>query len=128
MKQFALVALGGALGAVSRWKLGGMILHATADWTFPLSTFVVNAVGCVVAGTLAGLTIKHQLLTPDAALFLLTGLLGGFTTFSAFGLETALLLRRGHYGMAIWYVVASLGAGLTGLCLAMWIIPHQKPN
>ena len=99
--QVILVALGGALGALARWKLGGIVLHHTANWRFPLGTFVVNVVGCLVAGVLAGLVIKRDLFSADARLFLFTGLLGGFTTFSAFGVETASLLRRKDYATAL---------------------------
>ena len=119
MKQLLLVGLGGALGAVARWRLGGIVLHHTADWKFPLSTFLVNVIGCIIAGVLAGLVIKHDLFTPDARLFLFTGLLGGFTTFSAFGLETVYLLRRAEYATALAYVALSVSAGVAGLWLGL---------
>ena len=119
MKQLLLVALGGALGAVARWKLGGLILHHTASGKFPLSTFTVNVVGCLVAGVLAGLVGRSGWFGPDARLFLFTGLLGGFTTFSAFGLETVLLLRRSEYGVALAYVTFSVVGGVLGLWLGM---------
>src|SRR5688572_8509704 len=108
MKQLMLVGLGGALGAVARWKLGGVVLHHTSDWKFPLSTFLVNLVGCLAAGVLAGLVTKLDWFTPDARLFLFTGLLGGFTTFSAFGVETVYLLRRADYAVALAYVTLSV--------------------
>jgi CrcB protein len=114
-----LVALGGALGAVARWKLGGLVLHHTADWRFPLSTFLVNVAGCLAAGVLAGLVINLDLFTADTRLFLFTGLLGGFTTFSAFGLETVYLLRRADYAVALAYVVLSVAGGVAALWLAM---------
>lgn len=87
MKQLMLVGLGGALGAVAGWKLSGAVLHQTVDWRFPLSTFVVNVAGCAIAGVLAGLVTKLDLFAAETRLFLFTGLLGGFTTFSAFGVE-----------------------------------------
>ena len=128
MKQLVLVALGGALGAIARWKLFGAILHHTENWKFPLATFVVNVLGCLIAGALAGLAIKRDLITPDARLFLFTGLLGGFTTFSAFGLETVLLLRQRHYDVALAYVATSTLGGIAGLWLALWAVPAGKPN
>jgi CrcB protein len=128
MNQFMLVGFGGALGAIARWKLGGVVLHNAENWRFPLPTFVVNVAGCLVAGALAGLAIKQELLTANARLFLFTGLLGGFTTFSAFGLETVLLLRRGHFGVAIGYVVLSVLAGVMGLWLALWSVPGGKSH
>jgi CrcB protein len=128
MKQLILVGLGGGLGAIARWKLGGLVLHRTEAWKFPLSTFLVNVIGCIVAGLLAGLAIKRDWLTPDARLFLLTGLLGGFTTFSAFGLETVLLLRRGDFGVAVGYVFLSVLAGVVGLSFALSVVPSAPSN
>ena len=117
MNAILLVALGGAIGSVARYTLSGAILHHTIDWRFPAGTFAVNVVGCLVAGMLAGLAEKHALFTADARLFLFTGLLGGFTTFSAFGLETMFLIKRGELAVAGANVVLSVLAGL----LALWL-------
>ncbi len=117
MKAMLLVALGGAFGSVGRYKLSGWLLHHAIDWKFPIGTFTVNVVGCLVAGILAGLAEKHDLFSADARLLLFTGLLGGFTTFSAFGLETMFLVKRGELGVATLNVVLSVAAGL----LALWI-------
>jgi CrcB protein len=123
-----LVGLGGALGAVARWKLGGLVLHHTADWRFPLSTFLVNVVGCLIAGVLAGLVTKLDMFTADTRLFLFTGVLGGFTTFSAFGVETVYLLRRGDYSVALAYVTLSVACGIAVLWLAMRAVPGLGKN
>ena len=123
MQQFILVSLGGALGAVARWKLGGVILHHSDDWKFPLGTFIVNVLGCLIAGVLAGLVTKLDLFSADTRLFLFTGLLGGFTTFSAFGVETVYLLRRSEYPVALAYVLLSVVAGIGALWLAMRAVP-----
>ena len=128
MRHLLLVGLGGAIGAVARWKLGGAVLHHTADWKFPLSTFLVNCAGCLAAGVLAGLATKLDMFTPDARLFLFTGLLGGFTTFSAFGLETVTLLRRGEYVVAIAYALLSVVVGVAGLWLGMLTIHGRVPT
>jgi len=125
MKQLMLVGLGGALGAVARWKLSGAVLHQTVDWRFPLSTFVVNVAGCAIAGVLAGLVTKLDMFTPDTRLFLFTGLLGGFTTFSAFGVEVVYLMRRAEYGIAFAYAMLSIAAGVGALWLAMTMIHRQ---
>ena len=114
-----LVALGGAIGSVARYKLSGLVLHHTIDWRFPAGTFAVNVIGCLVAGVLAGLAEKHDLISPDARLLLFTGLLGGFTTFSAFGLETMHLLKRGDVAIASANIVLSVIAGLVALWLGM---------
>jgi CrcB protein len=119
MKAVLLVALGGAIGSVARYKLSGLVLHHTVDWRFPAGTFAVNVLGCLVAGVLAGLAEKHDLLSPDARLLLFTGLLGGFTTFSAFGLETMHLIKRGDVAVAAANVALSVVAGLLALWLGM---------
>jgi CrcB protein len=126
MKQLLLVGLGGGLGAMARYKLGGLVLHHTTDWRFPLGTFVVNVLGCFAIGVLAGLAERQGLLAADVRLFLLTGLLGGFTTFSAFGLETVFLLRRGETPVALLYVGLSVLCGLAVLWLGMQLAPHRS--
>ncbi len=117
MKGLLLVALGGAVGSVARYKLSGWVLHHTTNWTFPAGTFAVNVIGCLVAGVLAGLAEKHGFLSPDTRLLLFTGVLGGFTTFSAFGLETMFLLKRGDIWVAGANIVLSVLVGL----LALWL-------
>jgi CrcB protein len=119
MKGILLVALGGAVGSVARFKLSGLVLHHTVDWKFPAGTFAVNVIGCLVAGILAGLAEKYEFFSPDARLLLFTGLLGGFTTFSAFGLETMLLLKRGELLVAGSNIVLSVIAGLVALWLGL---------
>ncbi len=116
MNGILLVALGGAIGSVAQYKLSGLVLHHTIDWRFPAGTFAVNVIGCLVAGVLVALAEKADLLSPGARLFLFTGLLGGFTTFSAFGVETVHLLRRGEVLIAALYVGLSVAVGL----LALW--------
>lgn len=117
MKGILLVALGGAVGSVARYKLSEVILNHTADWRFPAGTFAVNVIGCLTAGILAGLIEKHDLFTPYTRLLLFSGFLGGFTTFSAFGLETMFLLRRGEILVAGANVALSIVAGLAALWL-----------
>jgi CrcB protein len=114
-KQILMVALGGAVGSVARYKLGGVVLHHTQSWNFPLSTFFVNVLGCLVIGVLAGLVEHHDLFSMHARLFLFTGLLGGFTTFSAFGYETFFLLRRGLVSTSMLYVGLSVLCGLAAV-------------
>ena len=125
MKAVLLVALGGAVGSVARYKLSGLILHHTIDWRFPAGTFAVNVLGCLAAGVLAGLAEKHDMLSADARLLLFTGLLGGFTTFSAFGLETMHLLKRGEIAVAAANVVLSVAAGLVALWIGLELVPRR---
>jgi CrcB protein len=128
MKGILLVALGGALGSVARYKLSGYVLHHTIDWRFPAGTFAVNVIGCLIAGVLAGLAERHEILSPDVRLLLFTGVLGGFTTFSAFGLETMFLLKRGDFMVAAANIVLSVVAGLLALWLGLAIgSTHASP-
>lgn len=114
-----LVGIGGGIGAIARYLLSGFILHQTTDWKFPLPTFLVNVLGCLVAGFLGGLIVKQEWFSVQHRLFLFTGLLGGFTTFSAFGVETVHLLRAGHVGIAALYVGLSVVVGIGALWLAL---------
>jgi CrcB protein len=126
MKQVLLVGLGGCLGAIARYKLGGAVLHHTLTWRFPLSTLLVNILGCLVAGVIAGCIERLDWFSPDTRIFLLTGMLGGFTTFSAFGVDTVFLLRRGEVSVALAYVGLSVVCGLAALWLGMLAVPHRS--
>ena len=113
------------VGAVARYTLAGWATTLTPDWRFPVGTFLVNFVGCLAAGGLAGLAEEYDLFAGEARLFLFTGMLGGFTTFSAFGLETVALVRRGEVGVAVGYVVLSVLCGLAavglGVAAVRWV-------
>jgi len=117
LSGFLLVGLGGGFGAMSRYGIGEIVAHYYADNKFPLATFLVNLGGCLLIGLLAGLTEKHNLLNLNTRLFLITGFLGGFTTFSAFGLETLSLIRRGDLALASLYI----GASIVCCHLAVWL-------
>lgn len=108
--------MGGFAGASARYLLGGWVLHHTLEAKFPWSTFAVNVLGCLLMGALSALIERLDLFTPHARLLLLTGLLGGFTTFSAFGLETVYLLHRGENWIALTYVTSSVVCCV----LALW--------
>jgi CrcB protein len=122
MKAILLVGIGGFAGAVARYLLGGAVLHMSVQERFPYSTFVVNVLGCLAIGMLAGLAEKQHLLSPDARLLLMTGLLGGFTTFSAFGLEAVHLIRRGELWIATLYAGGSVVVGITAVWLGMKLV------
>lgn len=101
---------------VSLW-----LAQPPADQRFPTATFAVNVLGCALIGVIAGLVTRQAgsppWLGPNAKAFLMTGVLGGFTTFSAFGLETFHLLRRGDLLTAGGYVGATVVLGL----VAVWL-------
>lgn len=117
MKSIILVGLGGFIGAVGRYKIGGWILHHTESWKFPIGTFAVNVLGCFLMGLLAGWVEKHHVFSNDLRVFLMPGILGGFTTFSAFAYESTFLMRRGEFPVALGYAALSVLCGLA----AVWI-------
>lgn len=110
------VAVGGMLGAVARYVLGGLI-HRAYPGTFPLGTLVINVLGCIVIGLLTTLADDRGVLSPQMRLFLFIGVLGGFTTFSTFGYETFALLRDGWFRAAITNMLANVVLGLGGVWL-----------
>lgn len=126
-KQLLIVALGGAVGSILRYKLGGFALHHTQTWNFPVSTFSINVAGCLAIGILAALVEHHDLFSPSVRLLLFTGLLGGFTTFSAFGYEGVFLLRRGLFSVATSYVLLSILGGLAAVFAGMKLIDQFWP-
>ena len=105
------VALGGAIGSVARWSLGSAIQRAVGS-TFPWGTFTVNAIGSLVIGALSALFLRDASHAPARA-FWIVGVLGGFTTFSAFSMETLDLLRNGRTGAAFLYALGSVLIGVT---------------
>lgn len=117
MSAWLLVALGGALGSVLRYGLGRLLMHGAPVQAFPYGTLAVNLLGCLTIGLVAEFLLLQRILAPQPRLLLQTGILGGFTTFSAFGLETVLMLRREQWLAAVTYVSTSVFGGL----LAVWL-------
>ena len=125
MKEILFVALSGAFGSLCRYKLSSFVLTQTINWRFPLGTFLVNIIGCLIIGLLSGLAVKHDYFPLEIRLLLITGVTGGFTTFSAFGLETFHLLRREEFLIAGSYVVSSVIIGLLVLWIGFSLIPNK---
>jgi CrcB protein len=109
-----LVAIGGALGSVVRYMLSTAILRATGT-LFPLGTFVVNAIGCLVFGAIAGAASQRVQVAPELRVFLLVGVLGGFTTFSSYAFESFSLVRDGQFLAASANIVGQVVSGLAGV-------------
>jgi len=105
-----LISLGSAIGGLVRYLLSTLIQTKTTS-TFPIHTFTINLLGCFLIGLVFGLFSKGQI-SNEWKLFLATGILGGFTTFSAFSMETLTLFREGYTGYALLYVFASVFLGL----------------
>ncbi|HZG46902.1 MAG TPA: fluoride efflux transporter CrcB [Allosphingosinicella sp.] len=118
MTAFVFVMLGGAVGAALRFGIGVWSIQSFGD-AFPWGTLVVNLSGGLLMGLLAGAVIREGAGLP-VHLLLGTGLLGGFTTFSAFSLETALLVERGQIGTALAYALASVVGSVLLLFAGLW--------
>ncbi len=106
---YLLVALGSALGGVARFWMTGAVAALTGP-RFPWGTLLINILGSFIIGMTAGLTLVPTRLAmhPDARVFIMTGLCGGFTTFSAFSLQTVELLQAGETVAALGYAVGSV--------------------
>jgi CrcB protein len=116
MLKLLLIAGGSALGGVLRHLVGGA-LQRSSDVDFPIGTLVVNVLGCLAIGALAALFAGPLLIREEYRFALVVGLLGGFTTFSSFGLETFQLAAAGQLVRAVLNVVVSCVLGLA----AVWI-------
>ncbi|UWR11962.1 fluoride efflux transporter CrcB [Sulfitobacter mediterraneus] len=115
----SLVALGGAVGAALRYLSGVAMMRLTGPQEFPLAILTVNVIGSFLMGVFV-VVAAHRGLTHLSPL-VMTGLLGGFTTFSAFSLETVTLMERGQIGAAGLYVALSVGLSVAGLMLGLWM-------
>jgi CrcB protein len=115
MKNALAVGLGGFLGSIGRYLIGIVVLRLFDAPVFPYATLVVNVVGCLLIGLLGGLAESTQLISPAMQLFLMVGLLGGFTTYSAFGYQTATLAHDGRMLLAVLNVSAHLVLGLSAV-------------
>jgi len=113
MTRLLLVGAGGFAGSVLRYALSALVQGAARGSTFPFGTLAVNLLGCLAIGLLAELAEEHPVFDAEMRALLFTGLLGGFTTFSAFGNETLDLLRGSHAGLAAGNAVAHVALGLT---------------
>lgn len=115
--EYLLVFIGGGLGALSRYFLGRFVNESVSS-CFPWGTFAVNALGCLAIGFAYGLFTSRS--SPNSVrVFVITGFLGGFTTFSSFGLETVNLLRSAHYGEAAANACGSLAVGAAFVALGL---------
>ena len=113
-----LVALGGALGSVSRFLVGPAIQRAFG-FTFPFGTLLINIVGSFILGVVAEIAIEGGPMSPQGRAFVGIGFCGGFTTFSAFSLETVALLEGGQVGRASAYVMASVALSVSAAFLGL---------
>lgn len=122
MSQLLCVGVGGFLGSIARYLLGSWAQRIANNHWFPFGTLSVNSLGCLLIGLLAGYFSTGKLDSENWRLFLITGVLGGFTTFSAFSFETLYLFRSMHQMGALLNILlnvtVSLLAVTAGYCLS----------
>ena len=117
-----LVGSGGGLGSIARYLTGAFVHQTLGVSGFPLGTAIVNVIGCFAIGLLGGLFEVRQAFGPEARLFLLVGVLGGFTTFSSYAYETLALARDAEFARAAINVVAQTALGLAGAWLGYALV------
>lgn len=115
---YLIIFLGAGIGGALRHAVNAAAERAFGNG-FPVGTMIVNILGSFAMGLLAGYFLVRTGVSQDLRLFLTTGVLGGFTTFSAFSLESALLVERHQYGLAAFYVGGSVIAGIAALFLGL---------
>lgn len=118
MRELVVIAIGGALGALTRYELGVLISN---KWNqgFPLHTFLINITGAFLLGFLNILFIERLTVSPLWRLGIGVGFLGAYTTFSTFGYEVITLMEGGSYATAMLYTLSSIGIGFLGTALGI---------
>ena len=117
---FAAVGVGAALGAWLRWALGLALNHVLP--LFPLGTLLANLVGGYLIGVSMGWIAQTGAMSPELRLFVITGFLGGLTTFSTFSAESLSLLQTGRYEVALLHVAGHLAGSILLTLLGLWTV------
>lgn len=120
MKQLLFIGLGGFIGSIARYGVSKLNI----SWQFfniPMGTLMVNIAGSLLIGLISGLVISSVVTNENLRLFLITGICGGFTTFSAFTLENLQLLQHGHYASAALYITSSILVGILAVIGGLWL-------
>lgn len=119
MKQLLLIGLGGFIGSIARY----LVSKLNITWQFyniPMGTLIVNIVGGLLIGFISGLLVHNILTGQNVKLFLITGVCGGFTTFSAFAYENVQLIQEGYNATAIIYIVSSILFSILAALAGLW--------
>ncbi|MFH1046253.1 MAG: fluoride efflux transporter CrcB [Candidatus Omnitrophota bacterium] len=128
MLRLFVVAIGGAIGTLLRYLMGGLDYRFSSG-VFPISTLVVNVTGSLAIGFLWGIVDRFNF-SPNVRMFVFVGILGGYTTFSTFSLETFNLMRDGEYRIALmnmfFSVVLSIGAVFLGFFVSKMLLNFHK--
>ena len=120
MGMLLSVGVGGGLGALARYYIAGWIQPAGVAFNWGI--FVVNITGGLIMGLIVEASALKLNLSPELRAFLTTGILGGYTTFSTFSLDSALLLQKGEYLQAAAYVIGSVVLSILALFCGLWIV------
>ena len=118
MQRFLWIGAGGALGALARYTVSGWV-QRWGGYDFPWGTLVVNAVGCFLFGVIWSLAEDRLIVNVETRLFVLTGFLGAFTTFSTYLFETGALLRDTQWSSAVLNLLGQNSIGLIGVFLGL---------
>lgn len=121
MKSLILVGIGGAIGSILRYTTVNSI-NRIFNATFPLGTFIVNLIGCLIIGIIIAAAEKEQLINNEIKLLLVAGFCGGFTTFSSFSLENIQLLNLSNFSALALNIFGSVLLGVFGVWLGLNII------
>lgn len=121
MKQILLLGVGGFIGTAMRYGVQ-YVFNKYFPIIFPLGTSIVNITGCFAIGLLYGVVSRYSWLTEEWRLFLITGLCGGYTTFSTFAYENASMLQQGHYTQFAAYSISSFVLGLLAVLAGLSLI------
>lgn len=117
MTNIVIVGIGGFIGSVMRYLIGGYVQQAARSISFPYGTLAVNVIGCFIIGFLSQLAENRGVLSSESRAFVFIGILGGFTTFSSFGNETLNLARAGE----MLHAVANIGLNVFLGLSAVWL-------
>ncbi len=123
MLKFSLIAIGGAFGSLLRYAFQGWVQRLT-DSAFPIGTMAVNITACFAIGFLSGLFAGPQLIREEYRIGLTVGVLGGYSTFSTFGLESFNLANDGEFALAAVNLVLSCAAGLAAVWIGYRLAEH----
>lgn len=120
LKTILYIAIGGAFGSVLRY-LTSIIINKYWVNHFPMATFITNVIGCFLIGLIIGILEKNNLATSNLKWFLVTGFCGGYTTFSAFGMENVTLFQNNNTFLAFSYIGFSIIIGLFAVWLGLFV-------
>ena len=121
MKTLCIIAIGGGLGSILRY-LTTLFVSKYFESNFPVATLLTNVFGCFLIGLFFGFLEKQNAISQDLKFFLITGICGGYTTFSAFSLENVQLLQNNQFIIPILYISASVFFGLIATWFGLFIV------